>query len=67
MVIEFARQDASLNDQTANAQHDVIVVGVGFAGLYALRRLRQDGYSVRVLEAGDDIGGTWFWNCYPGA
>src|ERR1700712_2096694 len=46
---------------------DVIVVGAGFAGLYALHRLRKDGYSVRVLEGADAIGGTWYWNRYPGA
>lgn len=46
---------------------DVVVVGAGFAGLYALHRLRNAGYSVRVLEAGEGIGGTWFWNRYPGA
>jgi cyclohexanone monooxygenase len=46
---------------------DVIIIGAGFAGLYALHRLRGDGYSVRVLEAGGSIGGTWYWNRYPGA
>jgi len=46
---------------------DVIVIGGGFAGLYALHRLRNEGHSVRVLEAGDAIGGTWYWNRYPGA
>jgi cyclohexanone monooxygenase len=46
---------------------DVIVVGAGFAGLYALHRLRDQGLSVRVLEAASDVGGTWFWNRYPGA
>ena len=46
---------------------DVVVVGAGFAGLYALHTLRGLGFSVRVLEAGDGIGGTWYWNRYPGA
>lgn len=46
---------------------DAIVVGAGFAGLYALHRLRGLGFSVRVLEAGDGVGGTWYWNRYPGA
>jgi cyclohexanone monooxygenase len=50
------------------APYDVLIVGAGFAGLYALYRLRGDGHNkVRVLEAGEDIGGTWFWNRYPGA
>ncbi len=47
---------------------DVVVVGAGFAGLAMLRELRDvRGMSVRVLEAGDDVGGVWFWNRYPGA
>jgi cyclohexanone monooxygenase len=46
---------------------DVIVVGAGFAGLYALYRLRQAGFSTVVIEAGGDVGGTWYWNRYPGA
>lgn len=46
---------------------DVIVVGAGFAGVYAMHRFRKAGYSVRVLEAADSIGGTWYWNRYPGA
>jgi cyclohexanone monooxygenase len=49
------------------ARFDAIVVGAGFAGLYQLHRLRKTGFSARVLEAGDGIGGTWFWNRYPGA
>ena len=46
---------------------DVIVVGAGFAGLYALHRLRGMGVRARVLEAADGVGGTWYWNRYPGA
>ena len=46
---------------------DVVVVGAGFAGLCLLHRLRRDGLSVRVFEAGGDVGGTWYWNRYPGA
>lgn len=47
---------------------DVVVVGAGFAGLAMLRELRDErGLSVRVLEAGDDVGGVWHWNRYPGA
>ncbi|MFU8814950.1 MAG: flavin-containing monooxygenase [Pseudomonadales bacterium] len=51
----------------AAARFDAIVVGAGFAGLYMLHRLRESGYSVRVYEAGDNVGGTWYWNRYPGA
>ncbi|CAL9445225.1 Phenylacetone monooxygenase [Actinosynnema sp. ALI-1.44] len=46
---------------------DAVVVGAGFAGLYALHKLRAQGLSVRVFEAADDVGGTWYWNKYPGA
>ena len=46
---------------------DVIVVGAGFSGLYLIHKLRSLGFEVLVLEAGSDIGGTWFWNRYPGA
>ena len=45
---------------------DVIVVGAGVAGLYALHRLRGEGLNVGVFEAGSDVGGTWYWNRYPG-
>ncbi len=46
---------------------DVVVVGAGFAGLYALYKLRADGLRVKVFEAGPDVGGTWYFNRYPGA
>jgi cation diffusion facilitator CzcD-associated flavoprotein CzcO/acetyl esterase/lipase len=46
---------------------DVVVVGAGFAGLYMLHRLRGLGFSARAFEAADDVGGTWYWNRYPGA
>jgi cyclohexanone monooxygenase len=46
---------------------DAVVVGAGFAGLYALHKLRSQGLSVRVLEAAPEIGGTWYYNRYPGA
>jgi cation diffusion facilitator CzcD-associated flavoprotein CzcO len=52
---------------TDTERYDAIVVGAGFSGLYALHRLRGLGLSVRVLEAGDGVGGTWYWNRYPGA
>jgi cyclohexanone monooxygenase len=50
-----------------NADYDAIVVGAGFGGMYALYRLREAGVSVRVLERGTGVGGTWYWNRYPGA
>ncbi|MEV0598730.1 NAD(P)/FAD-dependent oxidoreductase [Streptomyces sp. NPDC050315] len=50
-----------------HSDHDVIIIGAGFAGMYQLHRLRQLGYDTRVIEAGEDVGGTWYWNRYPGA
>src|SRR5436190_11673690 len=47
--------------------YDVVVVGAGFAGMYMLHKLRGLGLSVRVYEQGGDVGGTWYWNRYPGA
>lgn len=46
---------------------DVAVVGAGFSGLYAVKLLRDQGLSLQGFEAGDDVGGTWYWNRYPGA
>ena len=46
---------------------DAVIVGAGFAGLYMLHRLRGLGLSARAFEAGEDVGGTWYWNRYPGA
>lgn len=54
-------------NQQSDREFDAIVVGAGFAGLYMLHRLRQLGLRTVVLEAADDIGGTWYWNRYPGA
>ena len=45
----------------------LVIIGAGFAGIYQLDRLRSLGYSVKVFEAGPDLGGIWYWNCYPGA
>ena len=56
-------------NQSAKAQPDcdVVVVGSGFAGIYALWQASQRGLSVRGFERGSDVGGTWYWNAYPGA
>jgi cation diffusion facilitator CzcD-associated flavoprotein CzcO len=49
------------------AAYDVIIIGAGISGMYQLYRLRELGLSVRVFETGDGVGGTWYWNRYPGA
>ena len=55
---------ASANATTAC---DVVIVGAGFSGLYLLHKMRGLGLTARVFEAGDGVGGTWYWNRYPGA
>jgi len=50
-----------------DAEFDALIVGAGFAGLYMAHRLRAAGKTARVYEAGADVGGTWYWNRYPGA
>jgi cyclohexanone monooxygenase len=49
------------------ARFDVVVVGAGFSGLYLIKRLRDAGFSVEAVEAAPGVGGTWYWNAYPGA
>jgi hypothetical protein len=67
------QQETAMTDSRATAggaraaDVDVVVVGAGFAGLYLLHKLRGLGFSVRVLETAGDVGGTWYWNRYPGA
>jgi cyclohexanone monooxygenase len=63
-----AVQPISGNSQSATPQaYDVVVVGAGFAGMYMLHRLRGLRLTARVFEQGDGVGGTWYWNRYPGA
>jgi cyclohexanone monooxygenase len=61
------RQRPESTGAAYSAEYDALVIGAGFAGLYMLYRLRGLGLSVRVLEAASGIGGTWYWNRYPGA
>lgn len=57
----------TVNGSTQEGILDAVVVGAGFAGMYLVHRLRQEGFSFRAFEAGTDVGGTWYWNRYPGA
>ncbi|MGY2917881.1 flavin-containing monooxygenase [Bradyrhizobium sp. USDA 3262] len=59
------RQDNTA--QTAALDYDVIIIGAGLSGMYQLYRLRELGLNARVFEAGTGVGGTWYWNRYPGA
>ena len=54
-------------NQKAAVQKDMVVVGAGFAGLYMVHTALEEGLSVQCFEAGDGVGGTWYWNRYPGA
>lgn len=57
-----------MSETTATEQVDVVVIGAGFAGMYMLKKLRDDlGMTTQVYERGSGVGGTWFWNRYPGA
>jgi cation diffusion facilitator CzcD-associated flavoprotein CzcO len=63
---------ANTTDQSTSAAsptqtYDAIIIGAGMAGMYQLHRLREQGFSVRVFETGSGVGGTWYWNRYPGA
>src|SRR5438046_531164 len=64
MPIQAAAHEASTNPST---DFDAIIIGAGVSGLYQLYRLRELGLTVRVFEAGSGVGGTWYWNRYPGA
>ncbi|MEM6663699.1 MAG: NAD(P)/FAD-dependent oxidoreductase [Pseudomonadota bacterium] len=72
---EIAAEGAMADGQTqynpglesVPARADVVVVGAGFAGMYLIKLLRERGLDVVVLEAGSGVGGTWYWNRYPGA
>jgi acetone monooxygenase (methyl acetate-forming) len=57
----------SVSSTTNATQLDALIIGAGIAGMYQLYRLREQGLRVRALEAGDNVGGTWYWNRYPGA
>ena len=57
----------SRQGERMSEQPDVLIVGAGFAGMYAIHRFRKQGLKPLALEAGSDVGGTWYWNRYPGA
>ncbi|KAK0624230.1 hypothetical protein B0T14DRAFT_536772 [Immersiella caudata] len=58
---------SAFEEVNKDLDYDVLIIGAGLSGLYSLHRMRQLGLRVKVLEAGEAEGGTWFWNRYPGA
>lgn len=65
--MQTTTRDGRAAATTGGEAVDVLILGAGFSGLYQLYRLRQRGFRVHVLEAGAELGGVWYWNCYPGA
>ena len=62
-----ARENSLAATHPGAASYDAVVIGAGMAGMYQLHRLRELGLRVRVFETGGGVGGTWYWNRYPGA
>ena len=65
--LRTAERASSMTASPAKLEFDAVIVGAGFAGMYMLHCLREFGFSARVFEVGSDVGGTWYWNRYPGA
>src|SRR6516162_7463948 len=62
------RQDAVATASATHIDYDAIIIGAGFAGIYAVHKLRDTlGLDVLAFDAADGVGGTWYWNRYPGA
>ena len=59
--------NANTNGTHEEITLDALVVGAGFGGIYQLKSLRDIGLNVQAIDAAGDVGGTWFWNKYPGA
>lgn len=59
--------EACGEELNCDGELDAVIVGAGFSGIYMLHRLRALGLSARVIEAASGVGGTWYWNCYPGS
>ena len=65
--MEVLKNDRSAARAGRDSEFDVVIIGAGFAGLYSIYRLRALGLKLKVYEAASGVGGTWFWNRYPGA
>ena len=67
LSLRAAERASSMTASPAKPELDAVIVGAGFADMYMLHCLRELGFSARVFEVGSDVGGTWYWNRYPGA
>ena len=63
----FKNNPGTQEEKQMNEPLDAVIVGAGFAGMFTLHRMRRSGFNAHVFEAGDNVGGTWYWNRYPGA
>ena len=61
------KEHVLISKKSDNAILDVVVIGAGFAGMYMLHKLREQGLNVLVMDEANEVGGTWYWNRYPGA
>ena len=66
-MTQAATAKKTTNGSQAPLTLDAAVIGAGVAGLYQLHLLRQQGLTVKAFDAASDVGGTWYWNRYPGA
>ncbi|PWW66505.1 cyclohexanone monooxygenase [Actinokineospora spheciospongiae] len=67
VVAERSREKGYALGEDARVEYDAVVIGAGFAGLHMLSELRGSGFTCHAFEAGGGVGGTWYWNRYPGA
>jgi cyclohexanone monooxygenase len=67
MALDLAAAGTTNGNGSGERRYDAVIVGAGFGGLYMLHHLRKLGFSAHVIEAAAGVGGTWYWNRYPGA
>jgi acetone monooxygenase (methyl acetate-forming) len=66
-MVQMAPDSQPTNSATSVRRLDAVVIGTGVAGLYQLYQLRQQGLNVRAYDTASNVGGTWYWNRYPGS
>ncbi|HYM02816.1 MAG TPA: NAD(P)-binding protein [Stellaceae bacterium] len=66
-MADAMHKERATTDAAAVERWEIMVIGAGLSGMYALHRLRALGFNAHAYEAGGGVGGTWYWNRYPGA